>query len=73
MSIITALNLNKSCRYYICNKYKTHLECVKVSEKEYNPEDNNSFKYCREFEIFDKFRLFVDNLDFKIPVIKRVS
>tara|TARA_Y100001970_G_scaffold239863_1_gene302167 strand:+ start:353 stop:502 length:150 start_codon:yes stop_codon:yes gene_type:complete len=49
------------------------MECLKVSEKEYNSEDNNSFKYCREFEIFDKFRLFVDNLDFKSPVIKRVS
>ena len=71
MSIITALNLNKACRYYICNKYNSELVCIKVSKEDYNPEDNNSFKYCREFEIFDKFRLCMDKFEFKIPIIKK--
>ena len=69
MSIITALNLNKACRYYICNK--SEHKCYKVIKQEYNPKDSNSCKYCREFEILDKLRLSMDNLDCKIHIIKK--
>ena len=52
-----------------CNK--SEHKCYKVIKQEYNPKDSNSFKYCREFEILDKFRLSMDNLDCKIHIIKK--
>ena len=80
MSIITTLNFRKSCRYYIC-KYRSgdRVECIKYNKKEFNDiksrKDKNDTKkyieYCTNFEYLDKFRLCMDNLNLKMPIIKQ--
>ena len=79
MSILTTLLKNNSCRYYVCyTRYDSKVQCIKFNSGNHDERTTKATeksitihkRYCDQFENLDKFRLYMDCLNLKIPIIK---
>jgi len=79
MSILTTLPKKNSCRYYVCyTRFDSRVQCIKFNSENYDKWTSKNIaqsatthkKYCGQFENLDKFRLYMNCLNFQMPIIK---